>query len=407
MVEFSKTVKNLSNLFDTFRKSESKDEALGHLWKSFSSATEHFDADVFQANDNKFVKLASDIAKSTVRNVVIGGGLKTVGATEGFSLIPALFESVVEGVVGLFKEKPPSDESFFEGEWISVRRGYVKDTDEDRWARTDMFGDDDLDMDIPNYDVGFFIRYTTDDVSVVFDAREGKVVNVPTTDIRAVPDQGSLDGNEFLRDLKLMYFKKEGREAFAQTRNEISVGKEVSFEDKLWDILEFEPLKEIVHLVRDGEIVQAGLKAVKTMDQDNQLTWLTGKSTESFPQTLVKNGYCWKLEGNTEYLAVVSKIANNKVHICICKTGKFEEVPDTSLVQASSRFSQLVGNLPEFRRFQKNIIFERRPLPIWTYRHLCTQSARNRYVDKLDKKDLVTQYKTEKAKYRIRDTHEN
>ena len=158
-MEFSATVKDLGNLFNTFRKSESKDEALGHLWKTFSTVSDNFDAGEFITNDNKFMQLASSIAKKTVRNVAISGGLAAAGTTEGISVIPALFESVIEGVVGLFQKEKPSNESFFAGEWVSVQSGFIKDTNEDRMLRTEMFGDDDLLLEVPKYDVAFFIKY--------------------------------------------------------------------------------------------------------------------------------------------------------------------------------------------------------------------------------------------------------
>ena len=398
-MEFSATVTELGNVFNTFRKSESKEDALGHLWKSFSTVTKNFNADEFISNDNKFVQLAASIAKKAARNVAISGGLAAMGTTEGISVIPALFESVIEGVVGLFQKDKPSNESFFAGEWVSVQSGFIKDTNEDRMMRTEMFGDDDLILEMPEYDVGFFIKYTDGDRSVVFDAQQGKVITVPSTDIRSIPDQFSLDDNEFLRDLKLLYFREEGKDAIAKTNKEVSIGKKVTFEDALWDIIEWEPAKQIAHLVRNGEIVEAGIKAIETLDQDNQLTWLTKKTTESFPNTLIKFGFCWKQEENVEVLCCVSEINGNFVDIVKCLTGDVERLPDTSLRAVSSRFSELISSLPEFRRFKNSLIFERRVVPIYTFRHLCTESVTNKFVDKIARKELISQYKTEKTAY--------
>ena len=120
VVEFGKTVDGLKTLFNSFQKTESKDKAIADVWNKFSSIVPSFDADVFQSNDFKFGKLAGDIAKTFAKNLALSGGLAAAGATEGISVIPALIDSVFEGVIGLFKKDTPSNETFFPGEWEST-----------------------------------------------------------------------------------------------------------------------------------------------------------------------------------------------------------------------------------------------------------------------------------------------
>ena len=94
-------------------------------------------------------------------------------------------------------------------------------------------------------------------------------MEVADTAIRAVPDQDKLDNNQFLTELKMLYFKKEGAPSLALTQNEVSIGKEVRFQDKIWDVLEFEPVKQAVHLIRDNKVVKTALSAIKGFDQDS------------------------------------------------------------------------------------------------------------------------------------------
>ena len=228
---------------------------------------------------------------------------------------------------------------------------------------------------------------------------ERDISELPTDDIRSIPDQNALDDNEFLRDLKLLYFKKEGTEALAKTKDEVAVGKEVKFGDKIWDILEFEPIKKVLHLVRDNEVVQTTLDPIKSFDADNQLTWLTGKSTEQFPNTLVKYNYCWIRTNGTENLAVVKRINSTQIGAVTCKDGKYDVFPASSCHHVSDQFAELIVDLPEFRRFQRQVIQDVKISAIFRYRHLLSQSLQDRELDLLDKDGTKSRFFTERKTY--------
>ena len=407
MVEFGKTVDGLKTLFNSFQKIESKDKAIHDVWSKFQSVIPGFDVDAFQSNDFKFGKLAGDIAKTFSKNVAVSGGLTAAGMTEGISVIPALIDSVVEGVIGLFKKDAPSNEQFFPGEWVSVQKGFIKDTSADIAWRDSMWedADDGNQIEIPNYNVGFFINYTRDGTrALVFDCREGDVSKeISVDDIRSIPDQNTLDQNEFLRDLKLLYFKKEGATALAKTKDEVAVGKNVKFEDAIWDILEFEPIKKVVHLVKDNKVVQTTLDTIKSFDAQNQLTWLTDLGTESFPESLVKYNYCWVRGETFEDLGLVTRIDSRQVAVRLCKDGKTQILPEIACHHISDKFAELIVDLPEFRRFQRQVIQKVPTTPIWRYRHLIQQSLVDREVDKVDRDATKSKLQIERATYKVDD----
>ena len=393
------SLEQLGDLFNTFRKKEDKTEAIQHVWETFKSVTD-FDVDIFQGTRNKLMDLAGDIVKSTAKNVAVSGGLSLAGITEGISALPALFESVIESVLGLYKQDPP-EKGFFPGEWITVHDGFVKDTLEDQVARGEMFDDiGDLELEIPNYDVAFFIKYTRENRSLVFNAKKGKVMEVADTDVRAVPDQDTLDQNKFLRELKLLYFKQDGYKSLAETQNEVSIGKEVKFKDAVWRVLEFEPVKQAVHLLKNNEIVKTTLDTIQGFDQDNQLTWLHGGSKESFPHSLVKFGFCWITGGSNQDLAVVYEINGTVSIVFKCISGEKLKIPTATLSPASDKLTSLLIKLPELRRFRNDLRFGAKPTPIWTFRHLCTQSDAHRSVDTLDKKGLTKRFYEEKKVFK-------
>ena len=130
-------MQQLGDLFNSFRKKEDKTEAIHHVWETFKSVTD-FDVDSFQGTRNKLVSMAGDIIKTSAKNIAVSGGLSLAGLTEGISALPAIFESVIESVIGLYKEDPP-ETGFFPGEWITVHDGFVKDTIDDQVARGEMF----------------------------------------------------------------------------------------------------------------------------------------------------------------------------------------------------------------------------------------------------------------------------
>ena len=75
----------------------------------------------------------------------------------------------------VFKKDAPSNETFFPGEWVSVAKGFMKDNRADI-AMRDSFWEDAGDnmIEIPNYNVAFFVRYVRDGTrALVFDCREG------------------------------------------------------------------------------------------------------------------------------------------------------------------------------------------------------------------------------------------
>jgi hypothetical protein len=282
--------------------------------------------------------------------------------------------------------------------------GFVKDTIEDEVARGAMFDDiGDLELEIPNYDVSFFIKYTRENRSSIFNAQKGKIMEVPDTDIRSVPDQDRLDENKFLRELKALYFKKEGYQSLAETTAQVSVGKTVKFKDKIWEVLEFEPVKQAVHLLKGNEIVKTALSTIQGFDQDNQLTWLHGGTNESFPHTLVKNGFCWKTGDDNQELCVVKEINGNLSIVYKCIDGSKHELPTIQLSPASDKLTSLLTKLPEMRRFRNDVMFRSKPMQIWTFRHLCTQSDAHRAVDNLDKMGVTKRFNEENKVFKTVD----
>jgi hypothetical protein len=396
------SLQQLGDLFNSFRKKEDKSEAIQHVWETFISVTD-FDTDIFEGTRNKMMDLAGDIIKTTAKNVAVSGGLTLAGITEGISALPALIESIVESVIGLYKLDPP-ETGFFPGEWITVHVGFVKDTIEDEVARGAMFDDmGDLEIEIPNYDVGFFIKYTRENRSSVFNAQKGKIMEVADTDIRSVPDQDRLDENKFLRELKALYFKKEGPNSLAETKDQVSVGKTVKWKDKIWEVLEFEPVKQAVHLLRDNEVVKTALSTIQGFDQDNQLTWLHGGSKESFPHSLVKFGFCWKTGDENQDLCVLKEMNGTLSIVFTCIDGKQHELPTMQLSPASDKLTSLLTKLPEMRRFRNDVIFRAKPMAVWTFRHLCTQSDAHRAIDKLDKVGLKQRFDEENKMFQTVD----
>ena len=393
------SLQQLGDLFNSFRKKEDKTEAIEHVWKTFQSV-KHLDVDVFQGTRNKLMDLAGDIVKTTAKNIAVSGGLSMAGITEGISALPALFESVVDSVLGLYKLDPP-EKGFFPGEWITIHDGFVKDTIDDEVARGEMFDDiGELELEIPNYDVGFFIKYSRENRSLVFNAKKGKVMEVADTDIRQVPDQDKLDENQFLRELKLLYFKQEGYNSLAETKNQVSVGKEIKFKDAIWRVMEFEPVKQAVHLIKNNEIVKTTLDTIQGFNQENQLTWLRGESKESFPQSLTKFGYAWITGDTNQDLAIVAEINGNLSIVYKCIDGERSRLPTASLRPASDKLTSLLTKLPEMRRFRNDVRFGASPTPIWTFRHLCTQSDAHRSVDKLDKEELKSRFNEERKVFK-------
>ena len=400
-IELGQTVDKLGNLFNSFRNTQTKDEALGHLYKTFTdSFQDKFDFDKFASNDNKSMQLATTIAKAAMKSGAVSGGLTMAGLTEGFSAIPVLFESVLEGISSLFAKEQPKQESFFPGEWVSIQVGFVKDNAADITARDQMFGDAMFEQEIPNYNVGFFIGYAgKEDRCTVFDAREGCVKEVAVPDVRSIPDQESLDHNELLREIKEVYFKKEGKHALARTRAEVAVGKDVMFNNVLYNVLEFEPVKQLVHLTRAGETIETALSNIKSFDADHMLTWLDGKTLNQFPRTVVKHGYCWLPQENNEVLCLVRRISGNTVDLVECATLASRLVANTEPLPVSEKFAALIGALPEFKRFRKAIMRGTEPWEIYKYRYLCKQSAVNRSIDALDTEALKNIVDTEKKEF--------
>ena len=389
----------LGDLFNSFRKDKDKSEAISKVWKTFSSVKD-INVDALTDTQFDFLGVAKQIGISFGRNMVTQG---LAGANE-VAVGGNLFEAVLENVLGLFKESPP-ETGFFPGEWVAIHTGDVDDPLEDMVYRDSMFGSEmDMEEKIPNYDVGFYINHSTDDMSVVFDCRKGTVTRVHTTELRSVPNQDSLDGNSFLADLKSLYFQKKGPSALSTNKDMIEIGKEVLFNGSLASVLEFEPVKKAVHLINSaGQIVETTVNEIRGVDQEHQLTWLGKQGNSGFPTTIMQYGFCWYMPDGDETLCCVKSINSGVVDVYFCTTALRKVVDDTMLRPVSEKLAELFTKLPEFRRFKTDLIYNRTPPRIWNYRHLCTESTEHREVDKVDRTGIDTRYKNEIKNYGVVD----
>ena len=391
-IEFGEKLKGLGSLFNSFRKLESKDQALEHLWSKVGEVSKTYMNEKF-SEGSELGQLAQSVANSFITTA--SAALITGAETEGISLIPALLESVMVGVMDWWNEKDPRS-NFRQGEWVSVLSGFRKQPSAVEWGEMLMFQDDGDEIEEPIYDVAFFIRVADDRHDcIVFDVKQGKCRTVPLNDCRSIPDQDSLNNNTFLQDLKLLYFQKEGSDDVANTKDEVATGKEVKFQNMMWEVLDFEPVKKMVSIVKDNKIVRTTLDAIEAMDADNQLTWLGRKTTSAFPVTLEKFGYAWKVGASDEELCCIIKLYASKARVIECRTAKIFEVDQKQLHKISDKFKNVMMNVPEFKRFRSHIISGRTASRIWTFRHMCTQSHQNREIDAMDKKAIQTRYDTQ------------
>ena len=155
-----------------------------------------------------------------------------------------------------------------------------------------------------------------------------------------------------------------------------------------------------MHLIRGNEIVKTALDTIQGFDQDNQLTWLHGNSKESFPKTLVKYSFCWHNVLPEQQLCLVFEINGNLSWIYRCLDGKKEQVPTVELTTASEKLTALLTKLPEMRRFRNDVRFGVKPIPIWTFRHLCTQSYKHRSVDNVDRAELKERFQVQRKTFK-------
>ena len=389
----------VGSLFNTFRKSETKEEAISHLWKTVGSHTKSFAAEKFQSLDGNFGEIAQNVANSFVSSAVTG---LVTGEMKAFQMIPALIDGVLSGVMAWFESKGP-DINFNPGEWVSIVSGFHKDSKEVQFADAAMFQDDGDEFEKPIYDVAFFINLSTKEDCVVFDIKQGKIRTVNYKDVRLIPDQDALDSNTFLRDLKLLYFKEEGREEIAKTAKEVSVGKEVQFQNKLWEILEFNPVKKLVSLVKDNKVVKTTLSALENLDASNHLTWLGTQTMTAFPKTLEKYGYAWQTGENNEKLVCIKLLSGKKAVVVQCDSADTLDCMSFELNPISEKFKNVIINVPEFRRFRNAVIRDHKPIKIFTFDHLCTQSHQNREIDKMNKTKIQVRHDQEKKVFGVVD----
>ena len=125
----------------------------------------------------------------------------------------------------------------------------------------------------------------------------------------------------------------------------------------------------------------------------------TDLGPESFPQTLVKYNYCWVESNGTEDLGVVKRIEGRQIGVFLCKDGKNVVVNEDICHHVSDKFAELISDLGEFRRFQRQLIEGVPITPIWKYRHLLTQSIQDREVDKVDRDGTKSRYQIEKKTF--------
>ena len=129
------------------------------------------------------------------------------------------------------------------------------------------------------------------------------------------------------------------------------------------------------------------------------LTWLEGKTLNQMPRTVVKHAYCWLPQENNEILCLVRRISGDTVDLVECATLTSRLVANTEPIPVSGQFAELVGSLPEFRRFRKAIINNTEAWEIFKYRYLCKQSAVNRSIDEVDSEALKNIVDTEKKEF--------
>ena len=387
-LEFGKNLKGLGTLFDTFRKKETRKQAIEDVWSRATEFSKTFVAD--KVNDSELGNLAQSIANSFI--VTASSTLLTGIETEGLSLIPALMETVMTGVLDWWTEEDPHSH-FHRGEWVSVISGFQKHSRPTDFEGIDLFYEDDGDIDeIPIFDVAFYIKsHSNKNDCIVFDVKQGKVRTVAINDVRAIPDQASLNDNEFLRDLKLLYFKDEGPNAVLKAAKDIAVGKEVMFGDVLWEVLEMDPVKKIVSIVKDNKLVKTTFDALDIIDAEKIVTKF-GKTKDTFPNTVEKYGFAWMIGGPEENLCCISRLFGDKATIHLCETAEKMDVDSKQLRKISDKFKGTIVNVPEFRRFQGQIIRGGTPSRIWSFRHLCTQSNMSREMDSFVPQQVQKEY---------------
>ena len=135
-LEFGKNLKGLGSLFNTFRKSETKEEAISHLWKTVGEHSKRFAADKFESLDGQFGALAQSVANSFVSSAVTS---LVAGEMKAMELLPALIDSVLSGVMTWF-DSTDDKPAFNPGEWVSVVSGFHTESREIQLAEA-MFQD--------------------------------------------------------------------------------------------------------------------------------------------------------------------------------------------------------------------------------------------------------------------------
>ena len=389
-LEFGKNLKGMGTLFNAFRKSETRDAALEDVWGRVTEFSKVFAAD--KLNDGSDLgHLAQSVANSFI--VSASSALISGVETDGLSLIPAVIESVMTGVLDWWTEED-SHSHFHRGQWVSVISGFHKHNRPTSFEGVDLFYEDDGDEDeLPIFDVAFYIKtHANKSDCIVFDVKQGKIRTVPLNDVRAIPDQSALNDNEFLRDLKLLYFKEEGPGALVQNLKDIAVGKEVMFGDVLWEVLEMDPVKNLVSIVKDNKLVKTTMDALEIIDGGKLVTQF-GKTKNAFPNTVEKFGFAWLIGGSEEQLCCIERIFGDKATIHLCESGEKIDVDSNRLRKISDKFKNTIMNVAEFRRFQGKIIRKGTPVGIWRFRHLCTQSNMSREMDTMVPETVEKEYK--------------
>ena len=389
-LEFGKNLKGLGTLFNSFRKSETKDDAIQDIWGRVTEFSKSFVHDKID-DTSELGQLAQSVANSFI--VTAGSALLTGAETEGLSLIPALIDTVMTGVLDWWTEAD-KDAKFSRGQWVSVITGFKKHSVGTSGFGLDMnYNDDEDEVEVPVTHAAFYIKTQANGTDCsVFDVQDGKVKTVAVTNVRPIQDQGALDDNEFLRDLKLLYFKEAGPDSVAKTFTDIAVGKDVMFADKLWEVLEFDPVKKIVSIVRDNKLVKTAIDAIDILDGDKTVTEFS-KSTNCFPNTIEKFGFAWLTGGSDEELCCVATIYGDKACIYFCSSGEKKDVDSKYLRKISDKFKNTIINVPEFRRFRGQIIRGRHPIRVWSFRHLCSQSNMTREMDTMEPKTVEKEFK--------------
>ena len=267
-----------------------------------------------------------------------------------------------------------------------------------------MFEDaSDLEMQIPNYNVGFFISTSSEGKVTVWDCHVGDVYSCPMTDLRSIPDQDMLDNNELLRDLKVLFFKKEGQKAMTDGKDQIDLGGVVLYEEEPWTVMEIEP-DGAVHLFNAGKILKVDKGKLRSVDADHQIQWTEKNETmEQFPKSLTKFCWTWFQNADTDELHFISSINSDRITCFSTITAKSMTIGYSLCRRVSEQFSTLLNKLPEFKRFRNAVMQGQDPEKIWKYRNLTTERSKTKALDRLDKEGIKARFLDEELKYGVKD----